>query len=134
VYECGVTRRFRAKHALAGDFGDESKLHSHNYRLEISVKGPSLDKDGFLINLADLEQKCDETIRSLLSYPSLNQIPGIKGKNPSAENLAAHILESIAQTIDLRPVESLTVTIWESESAWASCISSAERHRSKARE
>jgi len=134
VYECGVTRRFRAKHALVGDFGNESKLHSHNYRLEISVKGPSLDKDGFLFNLADLEEKADEMIRSLLSQPSLNQVPGIKGKNPSAENLAAHILESIAQTIDVRPLESLTVTIWESESAWASCMSSAEKHRSREEE
>jgi 6-pyruvoyltetrahydropterin/6-carboxytetrahydropterin synthase len=109
VYECGVTRRFTAKHALVGDFGNESKLHSHNYRLEISAKG-----------------------RSLLSYPSLNQVPGIKGKNPSAENLAAHILESIAQRIDLRPLDSLTVTVWESESAWASSISSAEEQRGKA--
>jgi 6-pyruvoyltetrahydropterin/6-carboxytetrahydropterin synthase len=132
VYECGVTRRFAAKHALIGDFGSESTLHSHNYRLEISVKGPSLDEDGFLVNLAELEEKSDEIVRSLLSYPSLNQVPGIKGKNPSAENLAAHVLGGIAQRIDLGPIESLTVTIWESESAWASCISSTEEHRSRA--
>ena len=134
MYECGVTRRFSAKHALIGDFGDESKLHSHNYRLEISVKGPSLDKDGFLFNLAELEEKSDDIVRSLLSHPSVNQVPGIKGKNPSAENLAAHILQRVAQTIDLTPLDSLTVTVWESESAWASCTSSAEDHRSKARE
>lgn len=134
MYECGVTRRFSAKHALIGDFGDESKLHSHNYRLEISIKGPSLDKDGFLFNLAELEEKSDDIVRSLLSHPSVNQVPGIKGKNPSAENLAAHILQRLAQTIDLTPLDSLTVTVWESESAWASCISSAEDHRSKARE
>jgi 6-pyruvoyltetrahydropterin/6-carboxytetrahydropterin synthase len=132
VYECGVTRRFTAKHALVGDFGNESKLHSHNYRSEISAKGPCLNEDGFLLDLAELEEKSDEVVRSLLSYPSLNQVPGIKGKNPSAENLAAHILESIAQRIDLRPLDSLTVTVWESESAWASCISFIEERRSKA--
>jgi 6-pyruvoyltetrahydropterin/6-carboxytetrahydropterin synthase len=132
VYECGVTRRFTAKHALVGDFGNESKLHSHNYRLEISAKGPSLNKDGFLLDLAELKEKSREVVRSLLSYPSLNQVPGIKGKNPSAENLAAHILESIAQRIDLRPLDSLTVSVWESESAWASCISFIEEQRSKA--
>jgi 6-pyruvoyltetrahydropterin/6-carboxytetrahydropterin synthase len=134
VYECGVTRRFSAKHALIGDFGNESKLHSHNYRLEISVKGPSLDKDGFLFNLEELGEKSDDVVRSLLSHSSLNQVPGIRGKNPSAENLAAYILERLAQTIDLRPLDSLTVTIWESKSAWASCISSTEDHRSRARE
>lgn len=132
MYECGVTRRFTAKHVLVGDFGNESKLHCHKYRLEISVKGPSLDEDGFLVNLAELEEKSDQIVRSLLSYPSLNQVPGIEGKNPSAENLAAHILESIAQRIDLRPIETLTVTVRESESAWASCISSAEEQRRKA--
>jgi hypothetical protein len=105
VYECGVTRRFTAKHALVGDFGND---------------------------LAELEGKSDEVVRSLLSYPSLNQVPGIKGKNPSAENLAVHVLESIAQRIDLRPLDSLTVSVWESESAWASCISSAEEQRGKA--
>jgi 6-pyruvoyltetrahydropterin/6-carboxytetrahydropterin synthase len=132
VYECGVTRRFRAKHALVGDFGNESKLHSHNYRLEISVRGYSLDEDGFLLNLAELEEKSDEIVRSLLSYPSLNQVRGIKGKNPTAENVAAYVLESIGQRIDLSPLESLTVTVWESESAWASCISSIEEQRRKA--
>ena len=116
MYECGVTRRFSAKHALIGDFGNESKLHSHNYRLEISVKGPSLDEDGFLFNLAELQGKSDDIVRPLVSHPSLNQVPGIKGKNPSAENLAAYTLDS------------LTVTVWESESAWASCISSTEDH------
>ena len=134
MYECGVKRRFRAKHALVGDFGNESKLHFHDYRLEISVKGRSLDKDGFLFNLADLEEKSDEIVRSLLSQPSLNQVPGLGGKNPTAENLAAHILETIAQKIDLRPLDSLTVTIWESESAWASCTSSVEKRRSNTRE
>lgn len=132
MYECGVTRRFTAKHALIGDLGSESNPHSHGYRLEISVRGPSLNEDGFLLNLAELEEKSDEIVRSLLSYPSLNEVPGIEGKNPSAENLAAHILESIAKRIDLRPIQSLTVTIWESESAWASCISPVGEYKSKA--
>ena len=131
MYECGVLRCFKAKHALVGDFGDESKPHTHNYRVEISVKGPSLDEDGFLFNLAELEEKSDEVIRSLLSYPSLNQVPGIKGKNPSTENLATYILESIARKLDLGHLESLAVTVWESESAWASYISSAEEQRRK---
>lgn len=132
MYECGVIRRFRAKHALVGDFGNEARLHSHHYRLEISVKGPALNKDGFLLDLAELERKSDEVIASLLSYPSLNETPGIKGKNPSAENLAAHIANSVAQRIDLSPLDSLTVTVQESESAWASCISSVEELRRKA--
>jgi 6-pyruvoyltetrahydropterin/6-carboxytetrahydropterin synthase len=132
MYECGVLRRFRAKHALENNLGNESKLHSHNYRVEISVKGPALDEHGFLFDLAELEEKSDEIIKSLLSYPTLNQVPGIKGKNPSAENLAAHILESIAQRIDVGPLESLAVTVWENESAWVSYISSAKEQKRKA--
>lgn len=132
MYECGVMRRFRANHALTGDFGNESATHLHSYRLEISVKGPALNGNGFLINLAELEGKSDEIIESLLSYPSLNEVPGIKGKNPSAENLAAHVLDSLAQRIDLSPLESLAVTVWESESAWASCTSFGEEHRRRA--
>jgi len=131
MYQCGVLRRFKAKHTLIGDFGSESRLHSHDYRVEISVKGFSLDEDGFLFNLAKLEKKSDDIIRFLLSYASLNQVPGIKGKNPSAENLATYFLESIARKLDLSRLESLAVTVWESDSAWASYISSAEEHRRK---
>lgn len=134
MYECGVLRQFKAKHALIGDFGHESKLHYHNYRVEISVKGSSLNEDGFLFNLAELEEKSDEIVSSMLSFPSLNKIPGINGANPSAENLAIHILESIAQKIDLEPLESLAVTVWESTTAWASYVSSAEEQRRKAME
>lgn len=132
MYECGVIRRFKAKHALVGDFGSESRLHSHDYRLEISVRGPVLNEDGFLLNLAQLEQKSDGVITSLLSYPSLNHVPGIKGKNPSAENLASHILGSIAQKVDLSPLESLAVTVWESGVAWVSCILSVDEQKRKA--
>jgi 6-pyruvoyltetrahydropterin/6-carboxytetrahydropterin synthase len=132
VYGCGVIRRFRAKHTLVGDFGSESRPHFHDYKVEISVKGPALNEDGFLLNLAELEKKAGEVVTSLLSYSSLNEVPGIKGKNPSAENLATCILENIAQRLDLGPLDSLAVTVWESESAWASCISSAEEQRRKA--
>ena len=132
MYECGVIRRFRAKHALIGNFGSESKLHSHDYRVEMSIRGFSLDKDGFLLDLAKLDKDADETISSLLSHPSLNEVPGIKGKNPSAENLASCILELLAQRLDLGQLDGLTVTVWESESARASCISSVDDLRGKA--
>lgn len=134
MYECGVLRRFKAKHALVGDFGNESTPHYHDYRVEISVKGSALDEDGFLFNLAELEEKSDEVIRSLLSYPSLNRVPGIKGRNPSAENLATCILENIARKLNLDRLESLAVTVWESESAWASYISSVGEQKRKAGE
>jgi 6-pyruvoyltetrahydropterin/6-carboxytetrahydropterin synthase len=133
VYGCGIIRRFSAKHALAGDFGSESRPHFHDYKVEISVKGPTLNKGGFLLDLAELEEKADEVVAFLLSSSSLNEVPGIKGKNASAENLATCILENIAQRLDLRPLDSLAVTVWESESAWASCVSSAEEQRRKAR-
>jgi 6-pyruvoyltetrahydropterin/6-carboxytetrahydropterin synthase len=132
MYECGVVRHFKAKHALAGDFGDESKPHFHDYRLEVSLRGFSLDEDGFLFNLAELEEKSDEVVKFLLSYPSINQVPGIKEKNPSVENLATCILENIAEKLDLNRLDSITVTLWESDSAWASYTSSAREQRERA--
>ncbi len=129
MYECGVVRRFKTKHALIGDFGEESKPHFHDYRVEISLEGYSLDEDGFLFNLAELGEKSDEVIRALLSYPSLNHVPGIKGGNPSAENLATYILESVATKLDLERIESIAITVWESESAWASYTSSVRERR-----
>lgn len=134
MYECGVVRHFKAKHALVGDFGNESKPHFHDYRVEISLEGFSLDEDGFLFNLAELGEKTDEVIRSLLSYPSLNYVPRIKGKNPSAENLATYIRESIARKLDLERLESINVTVWESESAWVSYTSSVREQRVEAGE
>ena len=80
MYGCGVIRRFSAKHALAGDFGSESRPHFHNYKAEISIKGPALNEDGFLLNLAELEKKAGEVVTFLLSFSSLNEAPGIKGK------------------------------------------------------
>jgi 6-pyruvoyltetrahydropterin/6-carboxytetrahydropterin synthase len=132
VYGCGVIRRFRAKHALANVLGSESRPHFHDYTVEISVKGPALNEDGFLLNLAELEEKADDVVTFLLSYSSLNEVPGIKGKNPSAENLATCILENIAQRLDLQHLDSLAVMAWENESAWASSVSSAEELRRKA--
>ena len=44
-YSLGVQQVFSAKHYLiGGDFGPESDLHSHDYRVEIIFEGNKLNK------------------------------------------------------------------------------------------
>jgi hypothetical protein len=49
----------------------------------------------------------------------LNDLPGFKDLNPSLEQFAAIICNSLSGRIQTRHLTALIVKIWENESAWA---------------
>ena len=88
-----VSKRFEfsASHLLAG-LGDEhpcSRLHGHNYRVEVVAEAPDLDDRGFVVDYHDFAPVAD-MLRTTLDHRHLNDVmPG----QPSAERLAWWIYE-----------------------------------------
>jgi 6-pyruvoyltetrahydropterin/6-carboxytetrahydropterin synthase len=88
-----VSKRFEfsASHLLAG-LGDDhpcSRLHGHNYRVEVVAEASDLDDRGFVVDYHDFGPVA-EMLRTTLDHRHLNDVvPG----QPSAECLAWWIYE-----------------------------------------
>lgn len=64
------------------------RLHGHSIRIEIHVGGPLADREGWIMDFADLTRAFNP-IYDQLDHHYLNEIPGLE--NPTSENLARWI-------------------------------------------
>lgn len=120
MYTLSIRRNFIAQHFLiGGDWGAENDIHSHHYSLEVQLEGQELDQYGYLVDILDLEQKLDELVNHYRDTV-LNKIPGFEKLNPSIENFARKLWESLAIKINRANIQAMRIRIWENDIAWAS--------------
>ncbi len=118
MYKLAVKKDFIAQHFLVGgDWGSENQKHSHHYRLEIQLKGKTLDNHGYLVDIV----KIKNYLEKLISYyrdRTLNELPEFKDINPSIENLARISYQTLYRSIHETGISALKVKVWEDEIAW----------------
>jgi 6-pyruvoyltetrahydropterin/6-carboxytetrahydropterin synthase len=120
TFQVGVLADFVAQHYLVGgDFGPEGSLHSHHYRVELTVSGGELDRHGFLVDIVRLRE---ELARVVAAYRdrTLNDLPDFAGLNPGVEVVARAMAQSLARALASENPGDLTVKLWENDTAWAS--------------
>ncbi len=118
MYEIGVAAQFEAAHRLVGDFGPATRMHGHTYRLEVAVRGDTLDAQGVLYDIGLLRASVDELAASL-HYRDLAKVPGLAGTNTTAEVVARHCWEMLAAGVHGKGLNSLVVRVWESPQVYA---------------
>ncbi|MCB0289383.1 MAG: 6-carboxytetrahydropterin synthase [Calditrichaeota bacterium] len=119
MYTLAVKREFIAQHFLiGGDWGEENRLHSHHYVLEVRLEGRELDRHGYLVDIVDVE-KALEGLVAYFKDRTLNELPEFAGLNPSVEHFTRICCQRLLEQIDHSRLEALTVKIWENEIAWA---------------
>ena len=118
MYEVYVAAAFEAAHRLEGDFGPATRTHGHTYRLEAVVRGEGLAQDGTLLDIGGLRGAVDGVAASL-HYRDLDEVPGLAGKNTTAEVVAGFCWDEISPSLHGRGLASLTVRVWESPQVYA---------------
>lgn len=118
MFEVGVVGRFEAAHQLRGDFGPATRTHGHTYRVEVSIRGDALREDGTLSDMARLREALDAVL-ARLDYQDLDSVPGLAGKNTTAEVVARFIHEALVPSLRGEPVDTMGVRVWESPEAFA---------------
>lgn len=114
MYELTTIVNFEAAHRLPDYPGKCSRLHGHNWKVEVTVAGPSLDKLGMLIDFRELKQTVNEVITTLDHY-YLNETEPFSEVNPTAENIARYIYEEIGKKLTATAQVTVTkVKVWES--------------------
>ena len=118
MYEVYVAAGFEAAHRLRGDFGPASRTHGHTYKLEVVVRGEDLAEDGALLDIGELRESV-EGIAATLDYRDLDEVPGLAGKNTTAEVVAGFCWGELAPPLRGRGLASLAVRVWESPQVYA---------------
>jgi len=119
MYRLSIACDFIAQHYLVGgDWGAENVRHSHAYKVEVMLRGPALDRHGYLVDIVGLQSALDEVIAQFRDR-TLNELEPFVGLNPSLERFARVIHDQLHAKADLGDL-SLAVKVWENERAWAS--------------
>jgi 6-pyruvoyltetrahydropterin/6-carboxytetrahydropterin synthase len=119
MYEVKVITQFAAAHQLRNFKGKCEELHGHNWKVEVSLAGTTLNAAGLLIDFQEVKEATGR-ILSELDHSFLNEIPYFKERNPSSENIAAYLFDKLSNEFDGDMVTVVQVTAWESDSACAS--------------
>jgi 6-pyruvoyltetrahydropterin/6-carboxytetrahydropterin synthase len=99
-------------------FGKCVGLHGHNYVLDVVVAGEIDEASGCVLDLKLLSDVICERIIRDVDHRNLNtDVPWLKGRIPTAENLALAFWERL----QLRLPEGLlrSVRVWETDKNWA---------------
>lgn len=119
MYELVVESKFSAAHQLRGYEGKCEKLHGHNWRVTAAVTSDRLNEQGLAVDFHDLKKALREVLDQL-EHAFLNEIFPFTEINPSSENLAKWIYDSMSKKINDEVIEVASVTVWESDTASAS--------------
>lgn len=115
-YTLKVSTHFAAAHQLRGYPGACSRLHGHNWRVEVEVSATSLDGLGMVVDFRSIKQEARAVVGEL-DHHFLNEIPPFDEINPTAENIAAHIYRQLADRLSGPQRRLEAVTLWETETA-----------------
>ncbi len=118
MYELMIEDTFSSAHQLRGYKGKCEALHGHNWKVQIHVSAERLNEIDIAVDFHDLRKWTKEVLEQL-DHGFLNEIFPFTEINPSSENIARWIFESLKKKINTDHVRLSAVTVWESDSASA---------------
>ncbi len=118
MFELMVETHFAAAHQLRCYKGRCEKLHGHNWKVQVYVLAEKLNEIDLAIDFHELKEMTEEVIAPL-DHSFLNDIFPFTEKNPSSENIAKWIYDSLKKRFNDENVNLAAVSVWESESASA---------------
>ncbi len=121
MFELKVTTHFAAAHQLTMVAEKCESMHGHNWKVEVVVAGARLNEAGVLIDFGELKAHV-AGIMSQLDHKYLNELEVFSNANPSSENIAVFVADTLAEKLRGTGARVRRITAWESEDACATYI------------
>ncbi|MBT6870240.1 MAG: 6-carboxytetrahydropterin synthase [Candidatus Marinimicrobia bacterium] len=94
-------------------FGEDVRIHGHNYILDITLSGPIDENSGFICNLFELNELVQSHVLDVMDHSQIQlDIPWFELKQPSTENMVVFIWEQIESKIP-RPANLYSIKLRE---------------------
>jgi len=113
IYELTVETEFAAAHRLREYDGNCERLHGHNWKVDVVLRGEALDGLGMVIDFRDAKRLVGEVLAEF-DHSCLNDLAAFQEQNPTTENVARTIYEALAAKLP-DGVSVARVTAWESD-------------------
>ena len=110
-YQLKVVTEFASAHTLRDYPGACSRMHGHNWKVELEAVSTQLDAVGMGVDFKVMKNAANE-IGSRLDHRYLNDLEPLKEMNPTAENIAAYLYKEISTRINSETVKVPALTIW----------------------
>ena len=123
-YQLKVVTDFASAHTLRDYPGACSRMHGHNWKVELEVVATQLDNVGMGIDFKIMKQAANE-VGDELDHRYLNDLEPFKEINPTAENIAAYMYKAISDRVNNDSITVTAVTLWETERA---CVRYSEEN------
>ena len=107
-----IVTDFASAHSLRDYPGDCSRLHGHNWQVEVMVSSQVLDESGIAIDFREIKKQTKAVVKRL-DHQYLNEINPFDVLNPTAENIAKYLFDEIGILINDENVKVKEVLIWE---------------------
>ncbi len=118
MYELMIETTFSSAHQLRGYKGKCEDLHGHNWKVNIYVQADMLNEIDLAIDFHELKRYTNEVVEQL-DHGFLNEIFPFTEINPSSENIAKWIFDSLKKKVEGEHISLTAVTVWESDTASA---------------
>jgi 6-pyruvoyltetrahydropterin/6-carboxytetrahydropterin synthase len=118
MFELKVTSHFAGAHQLKMVAKKCENLHGHNWKIEVRIAGKQLNDAGVVMDFGEIKQHVSEIMKTL-DHKFLNELPWFQDGNPSSENIAQHIADTLQEKIIGPDIRVASVTAWESDDACA---------------
>jgi 6-pyruvoyltetrahydropterin/6-carboxytetrahydropterin synthase len=115
-YTLKILTDFASAHTLRDYPGACARMHGHNWKVEAEVEATQLDEVGMGIDFKAIRLATRELTESL-DHRYLNEIAPFDRINPTAENIAAHLYQGLAATLNNERIRVKAITLWETERA-----------------
>jgi 6-pyruvoyltetrahydropterin/6-carboxytetrahydropterin synthase len=116
VYTLKILTDFAAAHTLRNYPGACSRMHGHNWKVEVEVRASTLNNSGMVLDFKEIKQQT-RNVTDKLDHQYLNEVLPFDTINPTAENIAAYIFEQVSKAINSADINVYSVTLWETDRA-----------------
>jgi len=124
-YQLKVVTDFASAHTLRDYPGACSRMHGHNWKVELEAVATSLDEVGMGVDFKVMKEAARE-VGGRLDHQYLNDLEPFKTTNPTAENIAAYMYKEISARINSDSIKVTALTLWETERA---CVRYSEENK-----
>jgi len=107
-----IVTDFASAHSLRNYPGDCSRLHGHNWQVEVSVCSQVLDDNGIAIDFREIKKQTKLVIKRV-DHQYLNEIEPFDVLNPTAENIAKYFFDEVGLLVNNENVKVKDVVILE---------------------
>lgn len=114
MFTVTINGNFSSAHQLRGYEGKCENLHGHNWDIEATVSGSTLNETGMLIDFKILKNTLNKILKEL-DHCFLNEIFPFTEQNPTAENIAFYIFNELNKKINDDRISVQSVKVWENK-------------------